>query len=173
MTTQIIIHNDTIFADSSGTWVRIDSTADSCSYPFFLTDQMDSYSNRAIAASGGNHPIGIRMLSVLVDSDRTDSNQIKFNIDTRDRIRILSDTTLPGIWQWTEWTPRSYEKSGGGITVLDTVSTDSTQSTSKQRQKLHFNVHGIQARLCPEIPETHPKQAADTTTYDSILYIGR
>jgi hypothetical protein len=165
---------DTIWADSSGTLVQIDGTADSCSYPFFLTDY-------ALRTSGvveynsepsNTHPIQTMAINVLIEADGKDSNQVKFHIDTRDWVREKNAT---GHWRWkqTAWTPRGFEKSGGGFTVLDTVITDSTQSTSKQRQKLHFNVTGDEARLCPEITTLFGNDLTDSVWIDSIMYQGR
>lgn len=166
---------DTIWADSSDTWVQISGTADSCSYPFWLTDFFLNSSGGVIehgTESGGNHPIQSRLLNIKIKSNVTDSNQIKFNIDTRDRIRELSYGNS-WKWKWGAWTNRGFEKSGGGFTVLDTVQTDSTASITAMRQKLHFNVTGTQGRICPEVTAYYSDVLTDSLLIDSIMYQGR
>jgi len=159
-TTRIVFNNDTIWADSNygdTTWKQISGTVDSCSFPIWLTDE-----------SGWNSAIGLQALLMEIDSDRSDSNAVKFRIETRERMTYRSSTGVQRTW--SPWVGEGF-KSGSG--VVDTVQTAITGTAAAHFQKGRFDVSGVQMRLCPEIPTVTASEGKDTLAIDSILYIGR
>jgi hypothetical protein len=160
-TMKIHISNDTVWADSAGTYVQISGTEDSCSYPFYLTDW-----------SGMNHPIWLQYISPRISGTRTDSNQISYLIETREKYNH-KDSFGNYATSWTEWTPKGLDVTDSNIVVTDSINSLATGYTTAIRQKIRFSVTGDQARLCPVIPDEASAGAADTTTYDSTFYIGR
>lgn len=152
--TTVLLYNSNIYVDSSGTWKQINSTADSCSYPFYLTDDQ-----------GSVQPQYFKSLTVTSTSTRDDSNAVKLNVETRERYLNTSYA-----WAWDSWVKVGREQGDGNMTIRDTVVTADSDSAVAVRQKLNFWVTGVQARLCPEIPGT---TATDSVQFSDIRYTGR
>lgn len=160
-TLKIVINNDSVRADSAGTWKLITGTADSCSYPFYLTDM-----------SGSLSPIWLQVISPLIQPNRVDSNSIAFRVETREMLSIRRGNSH--IKQWDRWIPQDKEIGDSNLTIVDSIYTvDADTIGTKSRQKLRFHVSGVQARLCPLIPAAASAGETDTTFYDSLYYIGR
>ena len=157
-TMKIVVNNSQILADSAGTWKRIDNSVDSCSYPFWIND-----SSQAV-----NPETEMQIFQQIV-SDEIDSNQIHYNIETRERYRVQVYGNYYD-WKWSEWVHFGKEN---GLAVVDSFSTEATDFASVVTQKNRFDVTGLQARLCATIPAYASAEAIDTTYYDSLLFIRR
>jgi hypothetical protein len=158
-TTKIVFNDQKVYADSSGTWKRIDNTADSCSYPFWLG-----------SGDGAVHPIWYQALFPLIDADDDVAQNHGFRIEVRNRLSI--ENTAGRLYRvWGRWIATDMNSSSTDITVDDSVATIAPGTGSKVRQELRFATSGEQGRVCPS--DFSGYAAGDTTENDSMYYIGR
>jgi hypothetical protein len=152
--TTVLLYNSNIYVDSGGVWKQINGTADSCSYPFYLTDP-----------SGNLYPQTVKSIMVTSTSIRDDSNAVQFNIESRERYWDLAFG-----WTWDTWVKSLHEQSDGNVIILDTLKTVDSDSAIATRHKLNFSRTGVQARICPKIPGG---TATDSVQFSNFRYLGR
>jgi hypothetical protein len=155
-TLKLAFNDGKVYADSAGTWKRIDNTEDSCSYPFKLGD-------------GYIHPVWYQALFPLIDADDDVAQNHGIRIEVRNQIVSKSTGKLRLIWD--RWIRAGMNASSTDITVDDSIATVAPGTGDIVRQELRFSTSGEEARLCPS--DFSGYAAGDTTYMDSIYYIGR
>lgn len=134
-----IVYLDTSATGQTGSWRRIDNTADSCSRPVLLTSD----------STGAVRPIWEYRTWQLTRSRDADSSTHTFRVQTREREFLGS---LPGkqIATWTPWTVKGANNGYADVTIQDSVLVANARTTSKVSQYSFFFVAGTQARFCPD-----------------------
>ncbi len=141
---------DKHYHDSSGTWVRDDNRADSCSRPFWIASEM------------GTYPVWKYEIEKHIHGVDKDSNTMVYRVETR----YVQDWPKRMYWGWRK---NGMVRSTPDVTILDTIIVPNTTVTTKVSVGALFFVTGDQARLCPdELPST-ANGTTDSIFGDTIL----
>lgn len=141
---------DNHYWDSSGTWVRNDNRADSCSRPF------------PIGLGVGAYPIWKYELERRVRSKDADSGTMVYRVETR-YIRNATDKTYWG------WRPKGRLVGFADVSILDSVIAPSPGVTTKTSTGNLFFVTGDEARLCPDALPGTANAATDSIFNDTLI----
>lgn len=152
--TKIVFVADSVQRDSSGTLVRIDNGADSCSLPVSLFQGKLT------------EPIWKYEMDLLVKADSVDSSAISYRIETRKQ-KSYSDSYTTGTY-WGKWIPFKRVRRDSNTVISDSVLTWPTvpaKGTWGEESHLFFTT-GHQARFCPI--ELDTTIVGDSIWHDSI-----
>lgn len=134
-----VVYLDTSATGQTGSWRRIDNTADSCSQPALITSD----------TTGTTRPVWENRLWQLTRSRDADSSTHVFRIQTRER-QFLGPLAGKRPAAWTPWTAKGANNGYADVTIQDSVLVANARTTSKVSQYSLFFVAGTQARFCPD-----------------------
>lgn len=156
------VYLDTSTNGQSGSWRRIDNTADSCSQPFLLTGD----------STGATRPIWEFRLWQKVKSVHATLGLHVYRIQTRER--YFAQTAADKYQaRWTAWTMTQQNAGYADVTVQDSLLMNAPRSASNTSQYSFAFIAGTQARLCPSEAPTTSIAAGDSVIADSLMFTTR